>query len=282
MSCLGPNYVISITRPWYRTQTICTDPSIYMNSNLNANGSVYIPILKKYVPISELKSAFDMYKKANVLQYDYTHNTNKLTKNQIYALICKGKWTTTKTYATQSDTFTDPNNNYLKRVNYDVINAETGAQTNEPITCPSYTPQTPANTLPTNNGTPTVVPNILPPPPPTPSKNKFILPIIVPVVNTPKNRNIPDGGNLIIGTIENICTGESKIVCTNDPIICFPSSYSDVPPENGVDKYLCNTKGSATWLTSSGINTSSFTNSEKFPTNYKGLVSANAIVSRLL
>ena len=215
-----------------------------------------------------------MYKKANVLQYDYTHNTNKLTKNQIYALICQGKWTTTKTYATQSDTFTDPNNNYLKRVNYDVINAETGAQTNEPITCPSYNPQPYANTLPSNNGTPSVVPNILPPPQPKPSKNKFILPVIVPVVNTPKHINIPDGGNLIIGTIENICTGESKIVCTIDPIICFPSSYSDVPPENGVDKYLCSTKGSATWLASSGINTSSAVDGNKFPINYKGLVSA--------
>lgn len=282
MSCLGPNYVISITRPWYRRQTICTDPSIYMNSNLNANDTVYIPILKKYVPLSELKSAFDMYKKANVLQYDYTHNTNKLTKNQIYALICKGKWTTTKTYATQSETFTNPNKNLLKRVNYDVINAETGAQTTEPITCPSYTPRRYANTLPSNNSTPSVLPNILPSPPPKPSKNKFILPVIVPVVNTPKHINIPNGGNLVIGTISDICSGKTEITCTSDPIVCFPSSCSDVPSENGVDKYLCYTKGTSTWLASSGINTSSFTNSEKFPTNYKGLVSANAIVSRTL
>jgi hypothetical protein len=253
-----------------------------MNSNLNANDTVYIPILKKYVPLSELKSAFDMYKKANVLQYDYTHNTNKLTKNQIYALICKGKWTTTKTYATQSETFTNPNKNLLKRVNYDVINAETGAQTTEPITCPSYTPRRYANTLPSNNSTPSVLPNILPSPPPKPSKNKFILPVIVPVVNTPKHINIPNGGNLVIGTISDICSGKTEITCTSDPIVCFPSSCSDVPSENGVDKYLCYTKGTSTWLASSGINTSSFTNSEKFPTNYKGLVSANAIVSRTL
>ena len=223
-----------------------------------------------------------MYKKAIVLQYAYIHHTNNLTKNQRYSLISLGKWVGKKGYATQTETFTDPNNNYLKRVNYDVINAETGDQTNEPITCPSYTPQTPANTLPPNNNTPSVVPNILPPPPPTPSKNKFILPNIVPVVNTPKNINIPNGGNLVIGTIENICTGESKIVCNIVPIVCFPSSCSDVPRQNNIDTELCYTKDSPIWLGSSGINTSRSTDGDTFPTNYKGLVSANSIVSRNL
>jgi hypothetical protein len=280
MSCLGPNYLISTTNPWYRRQSGCTDVTNYIANNLKPNDTIYVPILKKYVLISKLDDVFKMYKKGNTLQYDYIHHTNKLTKNQTYALIAKGKGGGKKGYATQSDTYTDPNNNHLKRVNYDVINFETGAQTTEPITCPTFTPKTPVNVLPINNNTPSVVPNILPPPPPTPSNNKFTLPDIKPVVDVPKNINIPDGGNLVIGTISNICTGETKIICDIDPIVCFPSSASNVPSENGVDKELCYTKGTPTWFVKSRINTSTTFSDNKFPANFKGLTSANSIVSR--
>jgi hypothetical protein len=280
MSCLGPNYLVSTTTPWYRRETICNRTINYLNNNLNANDTIYVPILKKYVLISKLDDEFKMFKKGNVLQYAYIHHTNKLTKNQTYALISKGKWISKKGYATQTETFTDPNINYLKRVNYTVINSETGAETTEPITCPAFTPQTPANTLPPNNNTPSVVPNILPPPPPTPSKNKFTLPDIKPVVNTPQNKNIPDGGNLIIGVLEDICSGKTKIVCDYNPIVCFPSSCSNVPRENGVDTELCYTLGSPTYFAKSKINNSSAIDGGQFPTNYKGLLSANSIVSR--
>jgi hypothetical protein len=277
MSCFGPNYLISTTNPWYRRESVCTDfLAGYLNENLNANGTIYIPILKKDVLITQVYNEFQMYKKGNVLQYAHTHHTNKLTKNQIYASIVQGKWISKKSYATQTETYTNPNNNYLKRVNYDVINVDTGVQTTEPITCPSNTPQTPANILPVNNNTPSVVPNILPPPPPTPSKNKFTLPDIVPVVDTPQNNNIPDGGNLVIGIIENICSGESKIVCNINPIVCFPSSFSDVPRENGIDKELCYIKGTPTWLPGSGINTSSAIDGGQFPTNYKDFIPVNS------
>lgn len=276
MSCLGPNYVISTSNPWYREQSGCSDVTDYITDKLNPNDIIYVPILKKYVLVSELNNTFNMYKKGNVLQYAYIHHTNKLTKNQIYSLICKGKWNIKKGYATQTETYTNPNINYLKRVNYTVINSETGAETTEPITCPTYTPQTPANTLPTNDNTPSVNPTILPPPPPTPSKNKFTLPDYVPVVNTPQNRNIPDGGSIIIGTISDICSGKSKVICDYNPIVCFPSSYSNVPRENGKDTELCYTKGSPTFLTNSGINTSSAKDGDKFPTNYKGLISVNS------
>jgi len=277
MSCLGPNYVITTTNPWYRRQGICSDPSIYTNNNIKPNDTIYVPILKKYVLFSDLNNAFNMYKKANVLQY----NTQKspLTKNQIYSSICNGYWVGKKSYASQSETFTDPNINYLKRVNYTVINSETETQTTEPITCPTNILQRVANTLPPNNNTPSNLPNILPPKP-TPFKNKFTLPDIKPVVNTPQHKNIPDGGNLIIGTLSDICSGKTKIVCLNNPIVCFPSSCSNVPRENGKDTELCYTKGSPIWNTKSGINTSSATDGNKFPTNYKGLVSANSIVSR--
>jgi hypothetical protein len=276
MSCLGPNYVISTSNPWYRRESVCTDITNYISNNLNADDTIYIPILKKRVLITKLDDEFKMYKKGNTLQYAYIHHTNKLTKNQIYALICQGKWSSKKGYATQTETYTDPNNNFLKRVNYDVINATTGATTTEPITCPNINPPTPANVLPTNNNTPSGVPNILPPPPPTPSKNKFTLPDIKPVVNTPENINIPDGGNLVIGTISDICSGKSKIICDRDPFVCFPSSSSNVPRENGVDTELCYTKGSPSWFVKSRINTSSAIDGNKFPINFKGLTSVNS------
>jgi len=274
MSCLGPNYVISVKAPWYRRESGCTDFTNFLNGNLNENDTIYVPILKKTVLVSELKSAFDMFKKANVLQYHHVHHTNRLTKNQQFALIAQKKWTTRKVYATQSDSYTNPDVQLLKRVNYSVINSDTGAQTTEPITCPSYTPQTYPAVLPPNNNTPSVIPDILPGPPPTPSKNKFTLPDIIPVVNTPKNINIPDGGNLIIGTISDICSGKTKIVCDYNPIICFPSSCSNVPNENGVDKELCYTKGSPVLSIPSGINTSSAVDGNKFPTNYKNFTPA--------
>lgn len=272
MSCLGSNYVIQTKAPWYRKESVCFDLIDYITNNLNPNDIIYVPILKKYVLVSKLQDAFKMLKKSIILQYDYSRHTNKLTKNQQYALIVKGKWIGNKNYATQTESYTNPNINMLKRVNYVVINANTGAQTTEPITCPAYIPQTPTNTLPPNNNTPNVVPNILPPPPPTPSKNKFTLPDIVPVIYTPENNNIPDGGNLIIGTLSNICSGETKIICKNDPIVCFPSSCSNVPRENGQDTELCYTKGSPSWFIKSGINTSSTVNGNKFPTNYKNLI----------
>jgi len=272
MSCFGPNYLIPTTKPWYRRESICNDLTGYLGQKLNANGTIYVPIIKKEILITQLYDEFKMFKKANILQYAHAHHTGKLTKNQKYALIAQGKWTTRKAFATQSETYTNPNKSYLKRVNYDVINVETGAQSDEPITCPSNSPKTPTNVLPVNNKSPSVVPSILPPPPPTPSKNKFTLPDIVAVVNTPQTTNIPDGGNLIIGTIEDICRGKSRIICGINPIVCFPSSFSDVPRENGVDKELCFTKGSATSLVSGRINTSRSTGGGKILTSFKGIV----------
>ena len=276
MSCLGPNYLISRDKPWFRRESICTDLNNYISNNLNPDDTIYIPILKRYVLISKLDEEFKMHKKGNVLQHAHKHHTNKLTKKQIFALLSQKKWTARKTYATQSESYSNPNIHHLKRVNYNVINTNTGAQTNESISCPSYIPQTYASTLPLNNNSPSIVPNILPPPPPTPSKNKFTLPDIIPVVdNTPTNINIPDGGNLIIGTLSDICTGKTKNICDINTVFCFPSSYSNVPREKGEDKELCYTKGTPTWFEKSKINTSKSIHGNNFPNNYKGLTSAN-------
>jgi hypothetical protein len=96
MSCLGPNYFISTTNPWYRRQTRCTDATDYIANNLNPNDTIYIPILKKTVLVTKIADAFKMYRKGNILQYAYIHHSNKLTKNQKYALIAQGKGTSKK------------------------------------------------------------------------------------------------------------------------------------------------------------------------------------------
>ncbi len=65
--------------------------------------------------LDDLKNAY--LRKGNVLQYK--KNSSDLTKNQRYAQIAKGLWTNrTRTWATQSETYTNPNMNSLKRVNY--------------------------------------------------------------------------------------------------------------------------------------------------------------------
>lgn len=83
-------------RAWNRVNTICT----YDISN-NVD-----PIYFK--KIQEIN-------KGNVLQYK--KNSSQLTKQQKYSQIAKGLWTNrTKTWATQSDLYTNPNTLSLKRV----------------------------------------------------------------------------------------------------------------------------------------------------------------------
>jgi len=275
MSCLGPNYVITNPPAWSRKATACFNIINIIGNRLDGSNNelVYIPLLKRSVLISELSNALQMYNKANVLQYAYNSRTNRLTKNQKYALICKGKWLGRKTYATQTETYTNPNIQLLERVNYGSVNLETGLQTTipEPISCPSTNPApTPyPNNLPVNNNSPSNIPDILPVPPPTPSNNKFTLPDIFPVVDEATSRIAADGGNLIIGTISDICTGESINRCFREPFVCFPSSASNVPTEDGIDKELCFVKNAPVWLPKKSAQASSSDNNDNSAQNYK-------------
>ena len=87
--------------------------------------------------------------KGNILQYK--KNSTNLTKNQRYAQIAKGQWANrTKNFATQTQTYTNPNTTSLQRVNYSSIpfpNPVIGAPNNpsgpfqpdapNPFGCPS-------------------------------------------------------------------------------------------------------------------------------------------------
>lgn len=110
MSCLGPLYNPRPPRAWSRVQ-ICS---------LNLNGN--------FDPTQEI-----MRNKGNVLQYK--KNSSNLTKQQKYSQIAKGMWTNrTKTWASQTQTSSNPNTNSLLRVDY----LETNIPTLDPF-CPNST-----------------------------------------------------------------------------------------------------------------------------------------------
>ena len=106
MSCLGNPYNPTPTRIGSRVGNICSNA---------------ITDQEKY--------------KGNILQYK--KNSSNLTKQQRYALIAQGKWTSrTKTSATQSATYTNPNTSNLKRVNVTSNIYLNGTPTTNPATPP--------------------------------------------------------------------------------------------------------------------------------------------------
>ena len=87
------------TRVWSRVQNRCSTDTV--DSTIN------------YAKIDYDRQ---MLLKGNILQYK--KNSSNLTKNQRYTQIAKGMWTNrTKTWATQSLTYTNPNTTSLLRVN---------------------------------------------------------------------------------------------------------------------------------------------------------------------
>jgi hypothetical protein len=96
MSCLGPNYNPIPPREWNRFESECT----YNNFGIT--------------PSASLQLAFN--KKGNILQYK--KNSANLTKKQIYSQIARGMYTNrTTTWATQTESYTNPNTRNLLRAN---------------------------------------------------------------------------------------------------------------------------------------------------------------------
>jgi len=113
MSCLGPGYDPVPPRAWSRVQNRCAFDTSY-------SGESYIPIIKKTVPSQQVAYELDVLAKGNILQYK--KNSSNLTQKQRYSQIAKGMWTNrTKTWATQSQIYTNPNTTSLQRVGYTTI-----------------------------------------------------------------------------------------------------------------------------------------------------------------
>jgi hypothetical protein len=108
------------TRVWSRVQHPCT---FTLDSSYN---SVFSPLTGKTTSLLEADYYNKLLYKGNILQYK--KNTSNLTKSQKYSQICKGMWTNrTKSYATQTQTYTNPNTSNLKQVNF--INVPTNGVT---------------------------------------------------------------------------------------------------------------------------------------------------------
>lgn len=105
------------TRVWSRVQDRCT----YIDSSNNAAyQNVYVPLTRKTVTLGQAIYQDKLISKGNILQYK--KNSSNLTKKQKYTQICKGMWTNrTKSYATQSQTYTNPNTSNLLQVNYNSV-----------------------------------------------------------------------------------------------------------------------------------------------------------------
>jgi hypothetical protein len=252
MSCLGPNYNPMPPREWGRYENPCA----YMAEN---------PMDVK----TELVYKYDVLKKGNILQYK--KNSSNITKQQRYAQIARGLWTNrTTTWATQTQSYTNPNTNSLRRSNFQNLNTLTLAPTSAPITCP-------APVIPTNYALPPVNGNsgsgsnpVLPPPPSHGSQTNPVLPPIVPVAE-PDPVVIPDGGTLICNVSENICTGQIYDITSNQ--FCYPTTDSDVP---GPIIGLCYNDGLPTYYPRTRRVYSAGGN--KWPQGEKFLFSANSIV----
>lgn len=177
MSCLGKNYNPVPTKEWYRFENRC----VY---NTQSPGSIFNS--------KKLAEENTVLYKGNILQYK--KNSANLTKKQVYAQMARGMWTNrTTSWATQTDTYTNPNIKSLKRVNYTEI---------------IINPVTANGNVITADGVFCTATNL------TPDLNATIV--------------IPDGGSLVCNVTENQCTGQVyKVTKANSN--CNPVSASDVP-----------------------------------------------------
>lgn len=112
--CLGPNYNPAPPRAWSRVENPCAydDGTGY---NQGSQTDVYVPVAGTYMTSALYQQYYQpMFLKGNILQYK--KNAASLTQKQRYSKIARGQWTNrTKTWATQSQTYTNPNTNSLGR-----------------------------------------------------------------------------------------------------------------------------------------------------------------------
>jgi len=131
MSCLGPGYNPQPPRAWSRVENICAQTT-------DSSGNITSPVTNLPVPLAAYYNDVQIINKGNILQYK--KNSSNLTKNQRYSKIAKGMWTNrTKTWATQSDVYSNPNMSSLRRVNYTTVALPVGLV--DPFGCPTNTYQ---------------------------------------------------------------------------------------------------------------------------------------------
>lgn len=179
------NYVPKPPRVWSRVQNQCT--FIVPNSNYQ---NAYIPLTNETVSQAEANYYEKLLYKGNILQYK--DNSAKFSKKIKYSQLAHGFGPSrTKVFATQSQTYSNPNTKGYQRVNsvfYPFPNQIVGAPNN--ISGPfQYDVPSPFNC---------------------------------------SNNTVKDGGILICGTYQNQCTG-NILRNARKSYPCFPNYCSDVP-----------------------------------------------------
>ena len=177
-------------RVWSRVQNQCTYTDASGNFDINYN-QVYIPLTKQTVTQAKANYEDKLIYKGNILQYK--GNSSRLTKSQKYTQLAKGFGPNrTKVFATQSQTYTNPNTTGLRRRHtqtYPYPNSIVGD------------PNNPSGPFQYN----------------------------VPNPNGCLNNSIQDGGTLVCGIFANPCTGDIIKQGATSATICNPASASDVP-----------------------------------------------------
>ena len=180
------NYLPIPPRVWSRVQNQCT--YIIPDSSYNL---AYIPLTNQTVSLAQANYEEKQFYKGNVLQYK--GNSSRLTKKQKYTQLAKGFGPNrTNVFATQTQTYTNPNTTGLLRVNY-----TTYPYPNQIVGAP-------------NNISGPFQYNV---------PNPFDC----------SSNSIQDGGNLVCGTYANPCTGEIIQTGEVSATICNPASASNVP-----------------------------------------------------
>lgn len=212
-------------RVWSRVQNECS-------VNTSSSNLVFEPLTGQFLPQEEYNRLKQIQIKGNILQYK--NNSTKMTKNQKYSQIAKGKWINrTKTWATQSYTYSNPNTTSLQRVNTSTL----AATANTPFVTNIYS---------------------IPP-------NPFGCPIDA-------SGGIIDGGNLVGTVTVNPCT--NQIIKITSVSNCNLSTDCDVP---GPPIALCWNPRLPTYYPRQNLINNNST--DKWPINYKGLVSAYIPIS---
>jgi hypothetical protein len=184
------NYLPIPPRVWSRVQNPCTFTDASGNSDINYN-QVYIPLTKQTVSQAQANYEDKLIYKGNILQYK--GNSAQFTKSQKYSQLARMAGPNRKkVYATQSQTYTNPNTTGLQRKN--------------------------SITIPFPNGVVGEPNNISGP-----------YQYNVPNPNGCSGTSLQDGGTLVCGTFANPCTGELIKQGATSATICNPASASDVP-----------------------------------------------------
>lgn len=183
------NYNPIPTRVWSRVQSQCT----FTNPGATYD-QIYIPLTNQIVSQAQADYENKQIYKGNILQYK--GNSARLTKAQKYSQLAKMNGPNrTKVFATQSQTYSNPNTTGLLRVGYSTYQF------------PNQIPGAPNNI-----------------------SGPFAYGI--PDPNDCSGNSIQDGGSLVCGTFANPCSGEIIKRDVNPVVTCHPASASNVPGDS--------------------------------------------------